>query len=66
MLWQPIHFAPGATPISLLPPLSLSSPTVVPVVCVPWPLSSHGCIELNPHGFVPSPSMSLWIESCQL
>src|SRR6476659_7894379 len=53
MLWQPIHFAPGATPISLTPPLSVSAPTVVPVVCVPCALSSHGWTELNPHGLEP-------------
>src|SRR5690606_17322505 len=34
-----IHFAPGATPIWLLPP---PSPTMVPMVWVPWPLLSHG------------------------
>ena len=34
-----IHLAPGATPILLSPP---SSPTIVPMVCVPWPLLSHG------------------------
>jgi hypothetical protein len=32
MLRQPIHFAPGAIPIWLPWP---SSPTMVPVVCVP-------------------------------
>ena len=32
MLRQPIHFAPGAIPIWLPAP---SSPTIVPVVCVP-------------------------------
>ncbi len=34
-----IHFAPGATPILLAPP---SSPTIVPIVWVPWSLLSHG------------------------
>jgi hypothetical protein len=42
MLWQPIHLAPGATPIWLPEP---SSPEVVPVVCVPWASSSHGSGE---------------------
>ena len=63
MLWQPIHFAPGATPIWLPAP---SSPVAMPVVCDPWLVSSHGAMALNPHGFVPLPLMSLWIESCQL
>src|SRR4029453_2759231 len=39
MFRQPIHFAPGATPIWLPAP---SSPTAVPVVCVPCELSSQG------------------------
>src|ERR1700754_2271784 len=34
-----IHLAPGATPISLPAP---SSPTIVPIVWVPWLLLSHG------------------------
>ena len=34
-----IHFAAGATPIWLAPP---SSPTMVPMVWVPWPKVSHG------------------------
>src|SRR3954471_697723 len=34
-----IHFAPGATPTALAPP---SSPTMVPMVWVPWSLLSHG------------------------
>ena len=38
-----IHRAPGATPIWLPAP---SSPTIVPIVCVPWPLPSHGA---SPH-----------------
>src|SRR5262245_55079587 len=33
--------APGATPIWLAPP---SLPTIVPIVCVPWPLLSHGAL----------------------
>ena len=52
MLRQPIHFAPGATPIWFVPvpmPAPASSPTVVPVVCVPWPWSSHGATRLKPH-----------------
>ncbi len=32
-----IHFAPGATPMPFLP-------TIVPMVCVPWPLLSHGAV----------------------
>ena len=36
-----IHFACGATPI-WFGPGSPSSPTIVPIVCVPWPLLSHG------------------------
>src|SRR2546422_4137964 len=34
-----IHWARGATPIWLAPP---SSPIMVPMVCVPCPLLSHG------------------------
>src|SRR6478609_5337760 len=34
-----IHFAPGATPTLLAAP---SSPTIVPIVWVPWPSLSHG------------------------
>ncbi len=34
-----IHLAPGATPILLAPP---SSPTIVPMVWVPWSLLSQG------------------------
>lgn len=30
-----IHLAPGATPMPF-------APTIVPMVCVPWPLLSHG------------------------
>ena len=64
MLRQPIHFAPGATPIWCSAP---SSPTAVPVVCVPWPWSSHGTMEVNPQGFgVGEGGMLAWIESCQL
>ena len=36
-----IQRACGATPIWLAPG-SPSSPTIVPIVCVPWPLLSHG------------------------
>src|SRR5438093_76502 len=36
---QPIHCAPGATPILFDPP---SSPTTVPSVAVPWPFESMG------------------------
>ena len=36
-----IHFACGATPIWFVPGLP-SSPTIVPIVCVPWPLLSQG------------------------
>ena len=45
MFRQPIHRAPGATPIWFEPP---SSPTIVPIVCVPWPKSSHGKGESAP------------------
>jgi hypothetical protein len=58
MLRQPIHFAPGATPIWLPAP---SSPTTVPVVCVPCALSSHGWTVSAPQA--PPPE---WIASCQL
>ena len=58
MLRQPIHFAPGATPIWF--PAS-SSPIEVPVVWLPWPLSSHGSRRLGPHE--PPPE---WIASHQL
>ena len=37
-----IHFAPGATPIWLPAP---SSPTMVPIVWVPWSLLSHGAAD---------------------
>ena len=46
MLRQPIHFAPGAMPIWLAP----SWPTAVPMVWVPWPLSSQGAAASLPHG----------------
>jgi hypothetical protein len=58
MFRQPIHFAPGATPIWLPAP---SSPTVVPAVWVPWPWSSQGAVVFGPQE--PPPE---WIESCQL
>src|SRR5688500_12312293 len=41
MFLQAIHSASGAMPIWLAPP---SSPTIVPTVCVPWSLSSHGTV----------------------
>src|SRR5262249_12724559 len=47
MLRQPIHFAPGAIPIWLPMP---SSPIIVPVVWLPWELSSQGKGESLPHG----------------
>src|SRR5437899_793921 len=59
MLRQPIHFAPGAIPIWLPAP---SSPTIVPVVWLPWPWSSQGKGESFPQTF---PTLS-WMESCQL
>src|SRR5213592_4919195 len=55
MLRQPIHFAPGAMPIWLPTP---SSPIAVPIVCVPWPMSSQGTDESLPQGF---PMLS-WME----
>ena len=58
MFRQPIHFAPGATPIWLPAP---SSPTAVPVVWVPWPLSSQGSWWFGVQD--PPP---LWIASHQL
>ena len=58
MLRQPIHFAPGATPIWFPEP---SSPIEVPVVWLPWPLSSHASRRWGPHE--PPP---LWIASHQL
>ena len=58
MFRQPIHFAPGAIPIWLPEP---SSPTIVPIVWVPWLVSSHGAGALGPH--TPPP---VWIASCQL
>jgi hypothetical protein len=57
MLRQPIHFASGATPIWLEP----SEPTMVPIVCVPWSVSSQGSGESKPQ----TPP-SEWMESCQL
>jgi hypothetical protein len=59
MLRQPIHFAPGATPISLLP--AETWPTAVPTVCVPWPLSSQGAVVFAPQELPPA-----WTLSCQL
>ena len=59
MLWQPIHFAPGAMPIWLPIP---SSPMAVPRVWLPWKKSSQGKGESFPQGL---PAL-LWIESCQL
>src|SRR3990170_76560 len=47
MFRQPIHFAPGATPIWLPAP---SSPTIVPMVWVPWLLSSQGTGERGARG----------------
>src|SRR4029077_2477669 len=52
MLRQPIHLAPGAIPIWLPAP---SSPTTVPMVWVPCPLSSQGSGESFPQG-LPTPS----------
>ena len=37
-----IHLAFGATPIWFAPP---SSPTMVPIVWVPWPLLSNGAVD---------------------
>src|SRR5690606_26311725 len=50
-----IHWAPGATPIWLVPP---SSPTMVPMVWVPWPLLSHGDA---PHTPVGSNQLNTWL-----
>ena len=47
-----IHFACGATPI-WFGPGSPSSPTIVPVVCVPCPLLSHGAGAADTRGVVP-------------
>src|SRR6218665_482994 len=58
MLRQPIHLAPGATPIWLLPP---SPPAKVPAVWVPWPLSSQGAGEFAAHKL-----FATWMASCQL
>src|SRR5436309_8654764 len=68
MFRQAIHLAPGATPIWFPAP---SSPTAVPIVCVPWEmpptlLSSHGALRSKPHGFVPSPLMSPCTASHQV
>ncbi len=38
-----IHFACGATP-TWFAPGSPSSPTIVPIVCVPWPFMSQGSL----------------------
>src|SRR5215204_5859703 len=43
-----IHRAPGATPIWLPVP---SSPSMVPIVCEPWLLLSHGASDGVPHTF---------------
>src|SRR6185503_11933728 len=43
-----IHLACGATPIRLVPGVP-SSPTMVPIVCVPWLLLSHGASDGLPH-----------------
>ncbi len=46
-----IHFAFGATPTWFAP---RSSPTIVPIVCVPWSLLSHGAGEgADVRGVVP-------------
>src|SRR5207247_1194363 len=45
-----IHLACGATPIWFVPG-SPSSPTIVPIVCVPWPLLSHGASDGFPQTF---------------
>ncbi len=45
-----IHFACGATPI-WFGPGSPSSPTIVPIVCVPWLTLSHGTSDGLPHTF---------------
>ena len=78
MLRQPIHLAPGATPIWFVPvpmPAPASSPTTVPVVCVPWPWSSQGATTLKPQELgtvvddgVPPSALVIraWTESCQL
>src|SRR6266508_3390737 len=42
--FEAIHSACGATPIWLAPG-SPSSPTMVPIVWVPWPLLSHGAVD---------------------
>ena len=70
MLRQAIQLAAGATPIWLPKP---SSPVMVPMVCVPWLLSSQGTVVLSPQGLLPGfPNESLfnglrsWMASCQL
>ena len=45
-----IQVAPGATPIWLAAP---SSPTIVPIVWVPWPLVSHGALRAGACGVEP-------------
>ena len=52
MLRQPIHLAPGAIPIWFPAP---SSPITVPMVWVPWKISSQGSGESFPQG-LPTPS----------
>jgi hypothetical protein len=47
---QAIHLACGAMPIWLGPGLP-SSPTIVPIVCVPWPLLSQGTLDGLPQTF---------------
>src|SRR6476661_8800022 len=54
-----IHVACGATPIWFVPG-SPSSPTIVPIVCVPWPLLSHGVPA--PHTAEGSHQLQLWLK----
>src|SRR5262245_27105513 len=58
---QAIHFAWGAMPIWLTPG-SPSSPTIVPIVCVPWPTLSQGVFPFPPQTFDGSYQLKLWLK----
>ena len=69
MFLQPIQRASGATPIWRV----LSTPAMVPMVWVPWLLSSQGSSLSRPQGLFsgllvvsPFKGFNAWMASCQL
>src|SRR5215204_5550992 len=54
-----IHRAPGATPIWLPAP---SSPSMVPIVWLPWLLLSHGARDGVPQTLDGSNQLKLWLN----